>query len=554
MTKTTTPATGGPQARAKGFLGFLPDLAAAGSVGAREALALGSIGIGSNGSRKTISETARERRFRLRTKVRKYADRTLIPVKITDTERINESVDYATGEIVNEYVMESCVTRMKPRDDKYLACGRRMRDAGGYAEIMLDGTSAGVAGVQQCGSGWSCPVCSGKIQQHRAKELGQVLTWARAEKHTLAMITFTVRHKAGQSLTSVWDAVSDGWAAVTSGRGATGWSSEKIEDFREREDRWDAALQLAVEGKGRYPKGGRAGIRPERWIGDQERYGVLGWARAVEVTNGANGWHVHVHAVVILEGEKAAAEKAAHVLGAAMFARWEKGIAKKKFTAEMRNGGLDVTVSHAAEKSLAEYLAKDGFATDDSPAKIKASVSKKARKLAMEAALGDAKSANRGGKTPFQLLDSLEDNKGLNYRLWREWVRGSEGRLALTWSRGLRELAQLTPEQMDDLGIANEAPGGVCVVRLPWEGYQKVMDDLPAMLTSVETGGVPALVAWLDAAGAAWEYPKAEDSPESMAYRREAGRKVAEHLLKMAAADVAGATHVDVAIAESNGC
>lgn len=446
------------------------------------------------------TDNRRARRYRRRELHRRLARLDLVDVLGAPTE----AVDPVTGE-VTEF---RPVVRQVPRDDKFLGCGRRVRVAGAGVTLVIgaDG-SAGARGVQSCGSGWACAVCSGKIQQHRADELGKCLAWARAAGYTLAMVTLTVKHQRGDSLSSVWDSVSSGWAAVTGGTGAGYWGSEKLEAYLERLTRWEtacAAKRAGIPGS-RWPKGGAAGLAPVRRVGDRERFGILGWARAVEVTNGRNGWHVHVHAVLVLEGEKAAAKLAAEAAGASMFRRWVAGLGKvtgadgQPFTASAEDGGLDVSVTDAAEKKLADYLTKDEK-LGDSRAKVIASHGKKAKKLAMEATLSDKKAGKSGGKTPFELLDAAGEGGplfGLWLRLWHEWVDASAGRLALTWSAGLRELASLPPECLTDEEAANVDPGGEEVIRLTDSAWSSVWVDQLDLYEAGEAGGVSGLAAWL---------------------------------------------------------
>ena len=135
------------------------------------------------------------------------------------------------------------------RLDRLRACGHTAVDGSGVMVRMTPGSSgsscrAGFAGLATCGSVWACPVCAAKVAAERAGELGAVLTAAGEAGHQVAMVTLTVRHRQGQSLRQVWGAVTKGWSRVTSGKA---------------------------------------------WRSDQRRYGVQGWARAVEVTHGAHG-------------------------------------------------------------------------------------------------------------------------------------------------------------------------------------------------------------------------------------------------------------------------
>lgn len=221
---------------------------------------------------------------------------------------------------------------------------------------------AGYSGLISCGSIHVCPVCAAKIAARRAEDLGEVLGWARREGHTLAMVTMTVSHKRKDALGAVWDAVSTGWGSVTSG--GVWNNAETDQEYDARLAQWEASGFAHEEAKRlgqkppRAPRGWHKRQQPEIKRGDKAKYGVLGWARAVEVTRGANGWHVHIHAVLVLEGRQQAHERA-YALGRSMHVRWNKGIAKKGFTSSKEHG-LRIDVSEGAERQLAEYLTKAG--------------------------------------------------------------------------------------------------------------------------------------------------------------------------------------------------
>lgn len=451
-----------------------------------------------------ITNERRQRRFELREKARLFADRT--PVPYTD-------VDPDTGKVIQ--------TGERAREDRFLACGHRSYS--GPVGVVLDSEEnrAGFSGLQSCGSVWACPVCAAKVQAHRAGELGQVLAWARREKRTVAMVTLTVRHSpkhplvetvdqdTGEVVAGVWDAISSGWGAVTSG---SQWHSETTEDFTERSEKWEAARALALAGQGRMPRGGRQNLVPTRRIGDPERFGIEGWARAVEVTHGLNGWHVHIHAVMILDGTKDEATANAFLAGSRMWERWQKGIAKIGFSA-VKEHGLDIRVSAAAEKRLAEYLQKDGL--DDGPLGLKESIEAAGRKAAAEAVMGAGKTARRGGRTPFQLLADIDpEAPGRDYHLWREWVEGSKGRRQLTWSATLRELAGLAEQELTPEEIAAQQPGGKTVVTLPADTWAAVRKSSWELLDRVEADGPSGLISWLAARGLDSDLVPEDDPPD----------------------------------------
>ena len=364
---------------------------------------------------------------------------------------------------------------------------------------------AGYSGLISCGSIHVCPVCAAKIAARRAEDLGEVLGWARREGHTLAMVTMTVSHKRKDALGAVWDAVSTGWGSVTSG--GVWNNAETDQEYDARLAQWEASGFAHEEAKRlgqkppRAPRGWHKRQQPEIKRGDKAKYGVLGWARAVEVTRGANGWHVHIHAVLVLEGRQQAHERA-YALGRSMHVRWNKGIAKKGFTSSKEHG-LRIDVSEGAERQLAEYLTKAG-----EPEKaVRNSVEKAGKALAREATLGQHKIAKRGGRTPFQILADLELGDAEDWAIWTEWLRDSKGRRQLTWSAELRELAGLLTEESDE-EIAAEEVGSEddTILVLPIESWRELRRDSHrvAHVLNLAERSPHDLEHWLDREGYKW--------------------------------------------------
>lgn len=396
-------------------------------------------------------------------------------------------------------------------------CGWATTGSSGVG-VRVTGGQAGLSGAQTCGSVWACPNCAVKVAAGRAQELGAVLGWARTEKHTLAMVTLTVSHKKGDPLKNVWDAVSTGWESVASG---SSWVSETEEAFTTRLAAWhtkgedhDRVKQDRFTDPGitvpRAPRGWHQGKEPKRRIGDQEEYGLLGWARATEVTLGASGWHVHSHLVCVLDGNKNSAKRAA-ALGESMAARWNVGIGKKGFTSSEEHG-VRVDVSQGAEKKLADYIAK-GL---DPANVVKASVEAAGRALAREATFGAMKKGRLKGRSPFQLLEDTRNGELEDIELWGEWVRGSFGRRQLTWSANLRNLAGLIEDEKTDEEIAAQELGTEAdtVVVLPLETWHEVRSYAWKILDLAEQG-TNALKKWLDSQGLAWDSPLSSPEPET---------------------------------------
>lgn len=116
-----------------------------------------------------------------------------------------------------------------------------------------EGHYAHFEGLQTCGSVWDCPCCSARISNTRRDELNRLLSWARAQGHTVQMITLTARHGRADEL------------------------SDLLDRMKEAKRRW-------------------AQHRAYRRL----KVMIVGSVTATEVTGGgAHGWHPHFHIIII---------------------------------------------------------------------------------------------------------------------------------------------------------------------------------------------------------------------------------------------------------------
>lgn len=316
--------------------------------------------------------------------------------------------------------------------DRVRRC-RRYR-ARGYEAVQVRARwperRAHFAGLQTCGSVWACPLCSAKVLAGRADELVQVLDAWTERGGRVVMVALTMRHHQGQQLAELWGGLSEAW------RGATGSRAAR------------------------------------RALAD-----VAGWVRRTESTVGANGWHLHVHALLFVPGDTTDGE--AQALGETMFAGWRRRLVSLGFGAPVaEDGGLDVRLLDlsTAVGAVADYVAKGNYReTPRSPVGA-----------ALELA-GPAKRGRRENRATMQLLGDLARH-GLadDAELWHEWEQASRGRRAIEWSRnGFRAEMLAGAEERSDEELAAETDhGGELVCELAPAQWRAITRErrLPALL------------------------------------------------------------------------
>lgn len=125
----------------------------------------------------------------------------------------------------------------------------------GVVGEKFDPTNAGanIRGLQLCGSPWSCPYCAPRIRGVRATDLEQLVSWHGAD--LTMMVTFTIRHGAGDAIKKTRTGLEKARRRMTSGK---------------------------------------------PWERFKEAIGWVGSVRAIEVTHGKNGWHPHTHDLLLV--------------------------------------------------------------------------------------------------------------------------------------------------------------------------------------------------------------------------------------------------------------
>jgi hypothetical protein len=302
-------------------------------------------------------------------------------------------------------------------------CGRVTMTPAGVVQVRWDGgTRVGYAGLCTCGSPWADPVCGAKIWGERRVELGVLLSNALDEANGAAFGALTVRHHAGTPLVTVWDGLLACYRSL--GKDLT--------------------------------------VRRVR-----KALGVTGSVRLVEVTCGANGWHPHVHLLVVFDHLPTSDEVSE--LHASHVAAWLRAAARLGLDAPSVDAQeLHPVTGRDLAGDLSAYMGKSGQYTPSEA-------------IAFEMTGQGRKSARSAkGRAPMDLIRAVvEDGDADALDLWHEYERVSKGRRALTFSRGLRERYRVGAERSDE-EIAAEEIGS------RRETVLEVLDWTPV----VESGGV----------------------------------------------------------------
>lgn len=263
--------------------------------------------------------------------------------------------------------------------------------------------AAGYAGLASCGSVWACPRCSARILSERRLELGVLMAAAEAAGYALGFSTVTLRHKKGQSLSMLWDAVTKCYAGVG--------HSRKVRRMRDALNR-------------------------------------VGQVRRFEVTHGDNGWHPHIHTIHLFDKEITQGQL--NELADAEFAVWEAQAKKKGLGAPLRKNYDFKLVS--SDRSVWDYFTKMSHTK-------RVEGPRKGGSIEMEMAAPMTKKGRRKtSREPFEILEDFRATGDLDdLDLWLEFEKVSKGKRLLVWSRDLK--AKFGVGEVDDQEIAEREEG-----------------------------------------------------------------------------------------------
>lgn len=218
------------------------------------------------------------------------------------------------------------------------------------------------AGLQTCGSPFSCPLCSTKITESRKDEIEELLSKTKDYYHYL--ITLTVPHYKNESCKDIRDRF------MSSRRRLKNWT--EIKDHHEYVP---------------YTK-------------TLKHYKYDGSVTTVEVTYGDNGWHIHSHELIITKKPI----KDLISFRAIVYANWTKSVLYSGFEINKPNAfykrSVQIDSLHGDHlQRMKTYLSKTVVFTQK----------ESSWGMSSELTKGGIKKADNKNLTPFGMLHKIND-------------------------------------------------------------------------------------------------------------------------------------------------
>jgi hypothetical protein len=293
-------------------------------------------------------------------------------------------------------------------------------------EVAVRSGRAHYHGLLRCGSVWECPTCGAAIRAERAKEVDAVVAWHRASGGSVYLLSLTVSHGLGDELKRMRAGVAYAWKRFQAG---------------------------------------------EPWKRFRTRHGMRGSVRALEVTVGPNGFHPHIHALLLLRPLSALEVSHARTF---FSERWRRVVVA---TLGVDAAPNDVNGADLRPCAKANYLTKLG--------------------LGIELTAPVGKSGRFANRSPLQVAtDFANTGDEADAHLWQVYCAGMRGARMLTWTPRLRAAAGLGGERTDAEIVAGEDAVEEIVFSISGDQWRKIRDSvglLCGILEAAERGGAIAV-------------------------------------------------------------
>lgn len=300
------------------------------------------------------------------------------------------------------------------------------------------------AGVMQCASVWTCPLCAAKINERKASEMRVAFNQASELGLKAHLVTFTAPHTAGDHIDALSSKMREALASFWRERQIANWKKERA---------------------------------------------VKGNIRAFEVRYGANGWHPHFHLIVFSKDS---------ILGDTerLLEKWQ-AVCVRAGLDKPNEYGLDIQDGSKA----GEYICKFG---SDGEVLEKADGQKVSWDAADEMTKGNSKTGRTGSLSPWDMLriisETTDDEERKKYSgLFLFYARAMKGASQLKWSRGLRKVFELEAEKTDEELLAEYEDKAKLLCHLSALEWSHLIKNKTrsVILDLAETGGSEAVARYL---------------------------------------------------------
>jgi hypothetical protein len=207
-------------------------------------------------------------------------------------------------------------------------------------------------GLQTCGSVWTCPVCSHKIQELRRIEIAHAMRHFYSGGHQALMITFTFPHERVQALDDI------------------------LTRFK------NALDEMRANGTWR------------RYFKTIDFEGLI---TSTEITHGFNGWHPHTHELYFVNKNLNEDEVIAFVKKQWLSACLSFNLVNEDKVEDFLKHSIDIRFNCSTSDYLAKFDCKSNWGID------------------REIAKASTKKGKGSGKHPFQLADENKDELFIEY-------------------------------------------------------------------------------------------------------------------------------------------
>lgn len=310
------------------------------------------------------------------------------------------------------YQMQSAAKHILP-NHRVGICLRHQIEAYGDVDIFKhrETQKAFYGGLMVCGSVWACPVCASKISERRRQELKVAFKTHLDAGGFCTMVTLTFSHSARDKLTDM---------LVGLGK----------------------AMQIFSRGK--------------RHDNFRKEIGLIGKIRAFEITYGGNGWHPHIH--LLLMHEKEIDPWEFPEFEDKLYSMWSGACAKSGLETSREHG---LKMHDAAEAST--YIGKWGDIMD------------KPWGTDSEMTKSNIKKGREGNITPFDMLRVIVNDGDLEYESkFREYVLATKGKQQLVWSPGLKN-KYCIDEKTDEEVSLEKIEEADLLGRLSWQEWKFIL-------------------------------------------------------------------------------